>query len=157
MIALNNTGVIFGIVLLTLAGCVDTRDPDVSAFIKYNDADISIRDFSALSADEKSNVFFGAMKVHPPALSIEDELAEQDVAYLLRLKAEIEHRGGSYEAYSFITAVAKKQRAGQLTPEQVDAMTLDKFCHDRGDIQNLCSNVLMRLPANPSVGDSEVF
>jgi hypothetical protein len=130
---------------IAFSACVPFRDPDVSAYLKYKAADAGHGDFSSLPDDEKTKVFFGAMKVHPPFLSIEDELVKQDLAYLLQLKIVIEDRGGSYEAYSFIAAIAQKQRNGQLSRQQVGAMHLDRFCNERGDVNNLCRNLLMEL------------
>lgn len=146
MIVLTSRCMFLVLLCIAFSACVATRDPDVSAYLKYKAADAGNGSFTSLPDDEKTRVFFGAMKVHPPSLSIEDELAKQDLAYLLELKAVIEDRGGSYEAYSFIAAIAQKQRNGQLTQQQVDAMHLDTFCVQRGDMNNLCRNLLMDLP-----------
>jgi len=83
-------------------------------------------------------VFFGAMEIHPPDLSIEEKLADENIEYRLSLKQEIESCGGSYEAYSFISAVRIKRQRGGITDEQMTEMDLPEFCRDLGDIYNMC-------------------
>ena len=125
---------------LTLTACLSQTSDDYKAYRRYEDcADTGC--FNRLTSHEKTLVFFGAMERRPPDLSIEEKLANQSIEYLLSLKKEIERRGGSYEAYSFVSAVRIKRQRGGITYEQMAAMDLPEFCRDQGDIYNMCDFV----------------
>ncbi len=98
--------------------------------------------FEQLSPDEKTAVFFGAMEIHPPDVVIDQVLAKENLDYLKSLKAEIEKRGGSYEAYSFVSAVRLKLLRGEVTEEQVEELELATFCREGGDLNNLCTSLM---------------
>lgn len=123
--------------VIALSGCLFRSSDDLEAYHRYNECGHA-GCFNRLRSHEKTSVFFGAMEIHPPDLSIEEGLADQSIEYLLSLKKEIETRGGSYEAYSFVSAVKIKRQRGGITDEQMAEMDLPGFCRDRGDIYNMC-------------------
>lgn len=128
-------------VLLGTTGCVLRNSDDLNAYYRYNEC----RErscFETLSASEKTATFFGAMEIHPPDLSVEQEISRQDIAYLKSLKREIERRGGSYEAYSFVGAMNKKRQRGEISDKQLEQLNLAEFCRSRGDMYNMCNTIV---------------
>lgn len=136
MTASSKAAIALVALVIALSGCLFRSSDDLEAYHRYNECGHT-GCFNRLSSHEKTSVFFGAMKIHPPDLSIEEKLADQSIEYLLSLKKEIERRGGSYEAYSFVSAVKIKRQRGGITEEHMTEMDLPGFCRNR-DIYNMC-------------------
>jgi hypothetical protein len=136
----NGAIVILGLVL-GMTGCFGQRSEELDAYHQYNHCRESDC-FEKLSRAEKTATFYGAMKIHPPDLSIEEQLSREDIDYLRILKRDIERRGGSYEAYSLIGAINKKKRRGEISNTQLEQLDLASFCRSRGDINNLCTSII---------------
>lgn len=125
-----------------LTACTGQKSEELNAYYQYS----SCRGpecFQRLSPAQKQATFFGAMRVHPPDISIEQDLSKEDIDFLEGLQAEIERRGGSYEAYSFVAAINKKAKRGEITDKQLHHFDLVSFCRERGDINNLCSSITL--------------
>lgn len=138
MAAIYRNLCVFLIVVASVAGCRNSED--INAYLRYRECAGS-GCFKYLSPSEKTAVFFGAMEIHPPDVSIDALLAQEDLEYLRALQVEIERRGGSYEAYSFVSAIKLKQQRGEISDEQVEELQLVPFCKKNDDL-NLCSSLV---------------
>lgn len=127
------------LVAISLPGC--RNSDELNAYLRYRECAGSDC-FKRLAPQDRTAVFFGAMEIHPPDVSFHEQLAKEDLAYLKALQAVIARRGGSYEAYAFVSAIKLKEQRGELSGQQVKDLQLASFCKARGDLYNLCSTLL---------------
>ena len=101
--------------------------------------------FAKLTESERLHYAFGALHARPQATCIVALLAKQDFKFLSVLKDEIEKRGGIYDRYAFIDAVAIKRNTGGLSKAELQELELDKFCVEVDASDHKCPHLLEQL------------
>ncbi len=122
-------------------GCVHSRDPEIQAFLRFqkeSGGDLAGA-YENLSDKKKMEIFFGAMKIHPPSGSIGTAVSKQSVSFLYALRDEIERREGFVEAYALNNAVIEKRRRGEMTMGEVESLKLRELCSVTRADQNVCA------------------
>jgi hypothetical protein len=128
--------------LLFVSGCVNRFDPELDAYIDFRNNHRSEMDaaFQALPDNQKTALFFGAMKMEPPDLGIESLVANQPYPFLVQLRAQIIKRKNFVGAYSFNGAIIEMRVKGRISRDQINALHLRELCSSTGADLALCDH-----------------
>lgn len=136
-------------VLLGSCGGSGQSSDDFDAYRKNPQTCSADGYFLKLSESERIHYAFGALHSRPQAACIVNLLARQDYKFLSKMQSELERRGGIYDRYAFIEAVAVKRNEGGLTEAELQALQLDRFCIEIDASSNRCSYLLNKLKVEP--------
>lgn len=85
--------------------------------------------YHQLSEQEKVDLFFQANRRHPPYSGLNDAISLEGKDFLLRLRVELDERGGVPEVLSFLNIANDAKNQGQLSHEDVDQLRIKGICH----------------------------
>ena len=103
--------------------------------------------YHQLSEQEKVDLFFQANRRHPPYSGLNDVISLEGKEFLLRLRAELDERGGVPEVLSFLNIAQDVKTRGQLSHEDVDQLRIKGICH-LAQSSNYCPTLEAELLAH---------
>lgn len=84
--------------------------------------------FDRLNDNEKIEIFFQSRRRHPPYRGMDNEIRDQGKDFLVRLRNEIDVRGGMVEVLSFMGFVLDLKRRGSLSTADMKDLRIDSIC-----------------------------
>lgn len=84
--------------------------------------------FHELDDQTKVELFFLANRRHPPYSGLHDGIAREGKDFLVRLRQELDDRGGVPEVLAFLNIAADMKRRGKLSHEDIQELRIDGIC-----------------------------
>lgn len=84
--------------------------------------------FSQLDEEEKLELFFQASRVHPPYDGLNDAFGMAGQSFLIRLRGELDERGGVPDVLSFMGVALHLKKRGVLTSTDLEDLRISGIC-----------------------------
>lgn len=103
--------------------------------------------FHGLDEEAKIELFFQANRRHPPYTGLNDAIAGEGKGFLIRLREELDERGGVPEVLSFMSIAFDMKTRGLLSREDIQDLRIDGICQ-LAERSEYCPTLAAKLSAH---------
>jgi hypothetical protein len=121
--------IFFLVLLFIMSGCVNRFDSDLNAYLEFKkEHNLDGRYFQTLSSGEKTAIFFGSQKMHPPSHDIAELVSNEPIQFIFALRAEISVRKDSWAVDELVDVVYIMKKKNTISLEQIQSLDIDGLC-----------------------------
>lgn len=114
--------------LLTTNACAGGASGEEFLELRQLPAQERIRVFNDLDQETKIELFFEANRRHPPYTGLNSAFAGENKDFLIRLREELNVRGGVPEVLSFMSIALDMKTRGLLSNDDIYDLRVDGIC-----------------------------
>lgn len=145
MVARNSSALV--LLLLAANACAGVPPGGKLGELRQMSEHERVRAFHDLDRGTKVELFFEANRRRPPYFGLNTAISEEGNGFLVRLREEIDRRGGVPEVLSFMSIVFDMKARGLLTKNDIQELRVDGICR-LAKQSEYCSTLEAKILAN---------
>lgn len=122
--------VFFMTLILASSACVPLGEQSSDTLIELRRLPELERKLTFHQLDNKTKIelFFQSSRIHPPYTGLDNAIAEENKIFRMKLRDELDRRGGVPEVLSFMGIVFDMKNRDKLSHDEIQEMRIDGIC-----------------------------